>query len=86
MKKNGPTQRELEIAEIAAIMRTASGRNLMFRILNESGVESDTFDSDPIIHARNAGRRLIGLWLKRELKAAALSEYQLMMKENMNAT
>lgn len=73
--------RRIEIAEIAVIMSTRGGRKFVNRILNQSGVFSDTFDSDTHVHAKNAGRRQLGLWLIRELQEATPGELITLMRE-----
>lgn len=60
----------VETAEIAAILKTDSGRKVILRVLNSTGYFSNTFDHDPIKHAYNAGRRSIGVALVAEIKAA----------------
>lgn len=75
--------RKVEIVEIAVIMSTEGGRNFISRILDQCGTFSDTYDKDTHEHAKNAGRRQIGLWLQNELLEAAPLEYQLLLKERM---
>lgn len=75
-------QRKIEIAETTQVMSTESGRNFVWRILKSTGVDDDTFDTDTHNHARNAGRRGVGLQLRDELKAACFDNYLRMMKEN----
>ena len=74
-------ERDIEIAEITHVMSTESGRNLMHRILNQTGVDENTFNSDTHEHARNAGRREVGLWLRDELKMVCIDNYLRMLKE-----
>lgn len=74
--------RKIELAEFASIMGDTSGRKVLRRILEVSGAETDSFSADPYVHARNAGKREVGLWLKRELEAADLGRYIRMMTEN----
>lgn len=62
--------RDVELAEIAAIMRSDSGQSLICRILERTGYFSDTFSEEPLEHAYNAGQRSVGLWLVNELKEA----------------
>lgn len=73
--------RKVEIAEIASIMRTRSGRNVLARFLLMSNYRANTFDRDPIQHAYNAGRRAVGLAIEAELKAAAPGEYNTLLRE-----
>lgn len=76
--------RKIEIADISVIMSTKGGRKFINRVLDQCGVFSDTFDSDTHEHAKNAGRRQIGLWLTNELKEAAPGEFITLMKERLN--
>lgn len=75
-------KRAIEIAELTQVMSSDSGRNVMFRVLHSTGVDNDTFSSDTHEHARNAGRREVGLQLRDEIKAAGLDNYFRMIKEN----
>lgn len=74
-------KREIELAEFASIMGDVNGRKVLRRILDLSGAETDTFHPDPMVHAKNAGARQVGLWLKRELMEADLGRYLKMMTE-----
>lgn len=74
-------QREVEVSDILAVMTTPSGRRVLARILNFTGMDVDTFDEDPYRHARNSGLRSVGLWLKSELKDAAPDKFMLMLQE-----
>lgn len=78
------SKRALEIAEILSIMRTEGGRNFMYRILNMTGIDADMYSPDTHEHAKNAGLRQAGLWLRNELMEATPGEYLLMMKEKLN--
>ena len=71
----------VEVAEITAIMKTESGRNVMMRLLSSTGYFADSFDPDPLKHAYNAGRRSIGLNMVATLNDATSGEFQMMLKE-----
>lgn len=73
--------RAIEIADISVIMSTRGGRKFMNRLMNQCGVFNDTFETDTHDHARNAGRRQIGLWLVREIQEASPGEYITLLKE-----
>lgn len=76
-------QKSIEIAEISAIMSSQSGRKVLFRILEMSGLDYPTFSPDPISHAYNAGaREKVGIPLREMLRNAAPGEYLQMIKEN----
>ena len=82
MSDNETEQRNIEIAELTQVMKTTSGRNTMNRLLQFSGVDNNTFNKDTHEHARSAGRREVGIWLRDELKMACRDNYFLMLKEN----
>jgi len=73
--------RKIEIADINVIMSTKGGRNFICRVLDQCGVFSDSFDPDTHQHAKNAGRRQVGLWLIGELEEATPGEYLTLLKE-----
>lgn len=75
-------ERDIEIAEILGIMRSTGGRKTMYRILQFTGVDIDTFSADTHEHAKNAGMREVGIWLRDELKSVDYDLYMMMMKEN----
>ena len=58
------------------------GRSVLYNIIDNSGVFRDTFDSDPITHAYNAGRRSIGVNLLDQIKAELHDEYIQMLREH----
>jgi hypothetical protein len=74
--------RKVELITIDGIMSSNSGRAVMMSLLEVSGVFTDTFDADTHIHAKNAGKREIGLHLVRELKEASFDKYTMMIKEH----
>ena len=76
--------RTIELVEYDNILSTKGGRNVMYRILQQTGVQVDGFNENPYIHARNAGKREDGLWLIDELKAASNEKYMTMLKEHID--
>ena len=68
-------KREIEVIEISQVMSTKSGRNVINRLMERTGIDEDMFNKDTHLHAQNAGRREVGLWLKDELKKACFSEH-----------
>ena len=75
--------RQITLDDMMSVIRNESGRRFIHRILTETGVDEDTFKKDTHEHARLAGRREIGIWLRDELKLADTDNYFLMMKENI---
>ena len=79
--------RKVEIAEISAIMKMSSGRNVMARILRDAGVFNSTYVKDnPEETIRRSIRRDFGLQLAQHLEEAAPGEYFTLLKEMKNAT
>ena len=74
-------QRNIEIAEITAMMSTEGGRRFITRILESTGVFVSTFDVDTHKHAFNAGKRHVGLGLIAELEQACPDKYMQLMDE-----
>ena len=63
--------RELELAELDAMLQNENGRKVLSRVLEHSGFFVDTFNSDSHIHANRAGARGEGVWLYNELLEAS---------------
>jgi hypothetical protein len=84
MSDNQTDARKIEVVEVHALMSNESGRHTMYRVLEFSGIDHDTFNKDSHEHARNAGRREVGLWLRDELKDACFDKYLMMLKENID--
>ncbi len=76
--------RDLEKEQVKGIMGTREGRHFMWRLLEQSGTFADCFDVDPYIHANNAGRRSLGVWLDSEIRDAAPGSYETMIKEHID--
>lgn len=72
--------RKVEIAELAEVMKSPSGRNVILRILKHNGLFSRSFDENPYVHAHRAGAREEGVWLMNELKVATPAELQTLIK------
>ena len=76
--------RDLELLTISTIMKLENGRDLMWRCLQNCCTFENIFNTDPILHAHNAGARAQGLWLERELKEAAPGDYIKMLQEHID--
>lgn len=59
-----------EVADAAMVMSTPHGKRFVAKYLRRTGVFEDSFHVDPIVHARFAGMRLIGLQLLEDIKRA----------------
>jgi hypothetical protein len=77
-------QQNINELEIVQVMSSESGRHVMHRILEVAGVDDNTFNADSHLHAKNAGRREVGLWLREEIQKADMNGYLTMLKENKN--
>lgn len=74
----------IENDDLLGIMRTEHGRRVLNRILKYANVDDDIFDADTHIHAKNAGRREIAVWLRNEIIGVAPDEYLIMLQEHTN--
>ena len=82
MSDNTTDQQNINELEVSQIMSSKSGRHTMHRILEMTGIDDNMFNEDSHLHAKNAGRRETGLWLRDELKKADFNNYLMMLKEN----
>ena len=74
--------RKVEIADLSAIMKTESGRNVLARILLQCGLYDTTYvKGSQEETVRRSIRRDLGVWLEREIKEAAPGEYFTLLKE-----
>lgn len=74
--------REEELADVAALLTTAQGRRVLWRMLVYCKVFAEVFDdSTPNRTAFNAGVRNVGLFLMQEITAADETAFFLMMQE-----
>lgn len=75
-------QLRAERKDIEDLMSTASGRRVVYTLLNEAKVFHQTFvPGDPHSTSFNEGRRAIGLWLLTQVVGKTPDQYALMMKE-----
>jgi hypothetical protein len=84
MGRKKETQQPLEHLELSSIMGTANGRNVIRRILINTGVFGNAFDVNDRQHAYNEGRRSVGVALINELKEVAPDTFQLLLREHFN--
>ena len=75
---------KVEVVDIVGIMSTQSGRSFIQRILDYTGIDDSTWDSDTHEHARNSARRDVGIWIRDEIINACPDKYMLMMKEKLD--
>jgi len=74
--------RELELLATRNVMATPTGREFMWRCLQNCCTFENIFNKDTVQHSYNAGLRGHGLWLDAELREAAPDSYFKMLKEN----
>jgi hypothetical protein len=77
--------RQQEIADLKAILSTAHGRRLWWRVLDKAGVLRTSFDHSGSVTAFNEGRRSIGLWAWAEMESAMPEAYVAMLAEQREA-
>lgn len=74
--------RNVELADLSAIMRIDSGRKVLARILRTAGLNTTTFVQDnPDETIRRSIRRDLGVWLAKEIKEAEPDLYYTLLKE-----
>lgn len=81
-RRGNSKEREIELLTIRNLMKHESGRDFMWRCLQQACIFDNMFDKDPLVHAHRAGAREQGLWLDREIKEAAPESYLIMLKEH----
>lgn len=77
--------RELEAADLRAVMGTAEGRRFMWRLLGRCGFLSASFNHSGSIMAFNEGRRGVALELFHEIEQVCPEQYLAMQGEAIEA-
>jgi len=77
-------QTTIEHLEIAGIMQSKNGRNVLRRVLVSCGYFSSTFDENDRKHAYNEGRRSAAINLIQQLQEAAPGELQQLLREHFD--
>lgn len=75
------TEEELDLD---AVLNTDAGRRVLYRILMYTDLDQDVFNKDPITHAKNAGKRNVGVWLRNVIVSQAPNRFITMLKESIN--
>ena len=71
--------------DLRQVLMTPAGKRVVWRIVTAvCGAFSDDFDLDARLHARNAGKRAVGLALVKEAQRVAPREYLEMARERIN--
>lgn len=66
-EREAKARREREIADFRWLMQDERGRGFIWRLMREGRVFHSSFDADPLVMARNEGKRDQGLRLVNEL-------------------
>lgn len=64
------------------VMSIKSGRDFVWELLTDCGVYQDGYNSNPYDHARNAGRKGVGLQLLQKILLACPDKHELMFSEH----
>lgn len=80
-KQKDKFKREMEIADLKAILTTPHGRRFFWRVLGYTGPLRQTFDHSGSVTGFNEGRRSVGLWLWSEMESAMPEAYIAMLAE-----
>jgi hypothetical protein len=75
---------ELNDADLRAVMGTAHGRRLVWRLLVQAGLYSSSYAADALATAFNEGRRSVGLALMAEAQRVTTDLYVAMVREQLN--
>jgi hypothetical protein len=80
-RRKAKQARELELADLAAVLGTLNGRRLLMRVLGYCRMFEEVFDESAHRTAFNAGARNVGLFLLSEITTADETAFFLMMQE-----
>lgn len=69
-----------ELDDVKNVMGTASGRRLVWRILEQTRIFGATFNTDPMLMSHSEGQRNIGLFLFSDVMEACPEKYLTMVK------
>lgn len=76
-------RREKDAArDFAALMDDVRFRRFVWSFLGEAGVFQDRFSENSNKHAREAGKRAMGLWVMQKIDAHCPERYAQMVREN----
>jgi len=74
----------IELAELESIMKTPSGRAVLFRILGTTGYFQDSFHTDTNMMIRKTCMRSVGVRLVDQMMQCNDQLFYLMLSENDN--
>jgi hypothetical protein len=81
MAKSKLTQQQLELRDV---MQIQSGRAFVSRMLDDLGYFTDTFNEDPIMHAKLAGARSSACTLVTEIEALLPELWMKLLRERLD--
>lgn len=80
-KANKKTAEQQEAEDLRHVMSHYAGRAFMWRLLTRCKLFDEGFNTDPLVMARDAGRRNIGLSLVADIHEADAQAYLKMQNE-----
>lgn len=81
-KKREADDRELELADLRAVLMLPEGRRFLWRVLGKCQVFGSVFDQVPTQQAFNSGRQDVGHFLMSEITEADDKQLLVMMQES----
>lgn len=82
-KQKEKNKLDTELADIKLLLGKQWGRRIVYKILERTGRDRTSFNSDSNVMSFNEGERNIGLWLLDKVVSADRVQYELMQKENL---
>lgn len=82
-KQKEKNRLDTELADIKLLLGKQWGRRIVYKILERTGRDRTSFNSDSNVMSFNEGERNIGLWLLDKVVSADKDKYDLMQKENL---
>lgn len=82
-KQKEKNKLDTELADIKLLLGKQWGRRIVYKILERTGRDRTSFNSDSNVMSFNEGERNIGLWLLDKVVSADRDQYELMQKENL---
>jgi hypothetical protein len=79
--KKDHLKRDMELADLRAVLNTKWGRRVFWRIVSRCGPLRQSFDHSAAVSAFNEGQRSIGLWMWAEMEQSCPEAYEVMRRE-----
>ena len=71
-------------SDLHKVLQERAGRNVLSRILDTANVDGSAFNSHQGLFNLSEGGRLLGLWLRREIRRVDLRLWLLMEQERLH--